>query len=194
MTADVSLPADAFAHFRHSYGMEEGSLANYDGGVVEVSTNGGSTWSDAGALIDAGASYGGTIEINQGNPLGGRLAFVADSFGYTASRLNLANLAGEDVRFRFRIGTDSFPLTDDYGWFVDDFRIYTCGAGCGVPALVLTTGTVTGVASETACDSITARDGYGVGATGELTLTAPLVVLADGFSVASGGKLTVESP
>jgi hypothetical protein len=39
-------------------------------------------------------------------------------------RLNLSSLAGQDVRFRFRIGTDSG--FDDFGWFIDDIRIYTC--------------------------------------------------------------------
>jgi bacillolysin len=190
MSSDVTLPADAFLHFRHSHGFEDAGAATFwDGGVIEYSTNGGSTWNDAGGLIDAGDAYGGTISTGDTNPLGGRSAFVADSFGYTATRLALGNLGGEDFRFRFRIGTDS--IVDDYGWFVDDFRIYTCGEACGVADLVLSTGTVVGVEEETACESITAGGAYGVGATGDLTLTAPTVVLTDGFSVASGGKLTV---
>jgi hypothetical protein len=85
------------------------------------------SWSDAGGLISAGAAYGGTIDTCCLNPLGGRPAFVRDSFGYTATQLDLASLAGQNARFRFRIGTDfSF---DDYGWFVDDVRVYQCVAG-----------------------------------------------------------------
>ena len=30
------------------------------------------------------------------------------------------------MRFRFRIGTDE--SVDAYGWFIDDLRVYTCGA------------------------------------------------------------------
>jgi hypothetical protein len=36
-----------------------------------------------------------------------------ESNGYISSRVNLSSLAGQNVRFRFRIGTDSSG--DDYG-------------------------------------------------------------------------------
>ena len=49
---------------------------------------------------------------------------MRDSYGYTASQLNLGSLAGQSVRFRFRLGTDN--CCGDYGWFIDDVRIYTC--------------------------------------------------------------------
>lgn len=125
MTGNVSVPANAFMHFNHSYGFENDSFGDYDGGVVEYSTNNGSSWQDAGSLF-ASNGYNGTISNSYGNPLGGRSAFVRDSRGYTASRLNLSSLSGQNVRFRFRIGTDS--SVNDYGWFIDDIRIYTCGA------------------------------------------------------------------
>ena len=56
--------------------------------------------------------------------LGSRGAFVRDSTGNGSSRANLGSLAGKRVRFRFRIGTSGW--SDDYGWFIDDVRIYTC--------------------------------------------------------------------
>jgi hypothetical protein len=34
------------------------------------------------------------------------------------------SFAGKSVRVRFRIGSDS--LFGDYGWFIDDVRLYTC--------------------------------------------------------------------
>ncbi len=123
MSSNTALPANAFMFFNHSYGFENTADTNFwDGGVIEYSTNGGASWNDAGSLITAGAGYGGVLDV--GNPLGARPAFVSDSFGYTASKLDLSSLAGESVRFRFRIGTDS--ILGDYGWFVDDIRIYTC--------------------------------------------------------------------
>src|SRR5262249_38501586 len=121
--------------FNHSYGFEDDIFLNYDGGVIEFSTNGGSSWSDAGGLISAGATYGGAISSCCSNPLAGRNAFVKDSFGYTASQLDLTSLAGQNVRFRFRIGTDQ--AIDDYGWFIDDIRIYRC-AGAQTPDLTIT--------------------------------------------------------
>jgi hypothetical protein len=119
MNSGITLAANTFLHFKHDWNFE----AAYDGGVVEYSTNGGSTWNDAGPLFTDNG-YNGTINTSFGNPLGGRSAFTGESHGYTASRLNLSSLAGQNVRFRFRIGTDS--NIDDFGWFLDDIHIYTC--------------------------------------------------------------------
>ena len=192
MVSDVAVPpGDAYLQFNHSYGFENSGANYYDGGVLEVSTDGGSSWSDAGGLIVGGASYGGTIGTTDTNPLAGRSAFTGDSFGYTATKLDLSSLIHETVRFRFRIGTDS--VISDYGWFIDDARIFTCSpVGC-TPDLVITSSTVTGVDSRVACNSITAGTAFGVGGTGELSLEAPTVVLTSGFSVQSGGKLVISN-
>lgn len=123
MTSSVTLPANAFLHFKHAYGFEDAMGTYYDGGMLEYSTNGGSTWNDAGALFSHNG-YDGSIAADDNNPLKGRQAFGAESNGYISSRLFLGSLAGQSVRFRFRIGTDS--TFDDYGWFIDDLRVYTC--------------------------------------------------------------------
>lgn len=47
--------------------------------------------------------------------------------------------------------------------------------------------TVIGTESWTACDTISAGDGFHVGASGDATFTARRIVLTDGFSVAAGG-------
>lgn len=118
-----ALPADAHLHFYHDWQFETFFGIPFDGGVVEYSTNDGASWQDAGPLFSENG-YNGAIPGGSDNPLSGRNAFVNESYGYTASRLDLSSLAGEDVRFRFRIGADS--SFDDYGWFVDDIRIYSC--------------------------------------------------------------------
>ncbi|MBM2850713.1 MAG: putative thermolysin family peptidase, partial [Anaerolineales bacterium] len=120
MNTSVALPAGAYLHFAHAYGFED---PNHDGGVLEYSTNGGGSWTDAGSLFDTNG-YDGTL--SSGNPLGSRSAFLADSHGYISSRLNLSSLAGQSVRFRWRMGIDSSVY--DWGWWVDDVRIYTCAA------------------------------------------------------------------
>ena len=51
MTNNVAIPAGARLQFNHSFGFEndfDGS--NFDGGVIEYSTNGGASWQDAGEL------------------------------------------------------------------------------------------------------------------------------------------------
>jgi hypothetical protein len=96
----------------------------WDGGVIEYSTNGGTTWTDAAPLIDTNG-YRGALMSGSDNPLRGRAAFAGSSHGYISTRLNLQSLAGQSVRFRWRMGLDS--LISFFGWLVDDVRIYTCG-------------------------------------------------------------------
>jgi bacillolysin len=132
MTGDVTVPSGAFLHFFHAFGFEDDSGGAYDGGVLEYSVNGGVLWSDAAPLMVENG-YTGTVALGFGNPLSGRSAFVRESNGYRSTRLDLSALAGQRVRFRFRIGTDNFLGTDDFGWFVDDVRIYTCGTPAASP-------------------------------------------------------------
>lgn len=139
LAANLSVPANARLYFNHSYGFEDSGGTFYDGGIVEYSLNSGATWTSLSPLHMGGAAYGGTIFNGDGNPLGGLSGFVGDSFGYTASQYNLSSLAGQSqVRFRFRIGADA--IIDDYGWFIDDFRVYQCNA---IPTLSIDDVTVT---------------------------------------------------
>jgi bacillolysin len=120
MNTSVALPANAYLHFAHAFGFEN---PDYDGGVLEYSTNGGGSWNDAGSLFEING-YNGTINPFFNNPLHGRAGFIADSHGYISSRLNLSSLAGQSVRFRWRMGEDN--IVSDLGWWVDDVQIYTC--------------------------------------------------------------------
>lgn len=124
MANAVTVPAAAYLHFDHAYEFEHDGTTYYDGGVLEYSTN-GTTWTDAAALVDDGLAYTGTLAEGWGNPLGGRSAFGASSLGYTATRLDLASLSGQNVRFRWRIATDA--SVSDWGWTVDNVRLYQCG-------------------------------------------------------------------
>jgi len=146
MTNAVALPANAYLHFNHSYGFEDDNSAAYDGGVLEYSTSGaGGPWTDAGPLFAGprGANgYTGTISNAWGNPLGGRSAFVRESNGYGSSRASLTSLAGQNVMFRWRIGSDI--TLDDYGWFLDDLRISTCAADTTPPETTITSGPADG--------------------------------------------------
>ena len=137
--ANLTIPAGARLHFNHSYGFEDSGGVFYDGGLAEYSTDGGTNWTPLTALNIGGATYGGSIFASAGNPLAGQPAFVGDSYGFTASQYNLASLAGQtQVRFRFGIGADD--IIDDYGWFIDEFRVYTC-----VPPPTVVTLAATGV-------------------------------------------------
>ena len=104
---------------RHSFELSD---ANYDGGVIEISRNGGA-WHDVSTYLAPG--YGGTLFVGSGNPLEGRNAFVGTNAAFPARNtvsLNFGNaFAGESVRIRFRIGTDA--AVSDYGWEIDNIAI-----------------------------------------------------------------------
>lgn len=119
MKTGTVIPAASFLYFRHAYGLEEG----YDGGVLEYSIGSSGVWQDAGSLFIQGKNYDATLGTSS-NPLGGRNAFTGDSHGYVSSKYNLASLAGQTVRFRFRQAND-FSV-GGAGWNVDDFRIFRC--------------------------------------------------------------------
>jgi Zn-dependent metalloprotease len=125
MTAGFTLPSHAKLHFNHAYAFEEEPGVAYDGGVIEYSADGGA-WQDGGSLIVGGDHYDPKAPIfgSAGNPLANRYAFVGNSYGYTASQLDLSSLSGRNVRFRFRVGTDL--AVGNTGWVVDDVRLYSC--------------------------------------------------------------------
>ena len=103
----------------------------YDGGRVEISTNGGSSW--AALPITSGEAYGGTIYnyAYYGNPLSGKEGFVAsssDGTNFVESQCSLNDYTGagfDDVRLRFRFG-GAFP---NWGstWSIDNVGIYGLG-------------------------------------------------------------------
>jgi hypothetical protein len=90
-------------HFDHAFSTE----ATYDGGVIEISTDGGASWADIGGMITTGG-YTGTIV--PGSALAGRPAWTGTSPGYPALTSVTVDLglayAGQTVRVRFRSATD----------------------------------------------------------------------------------------
>ncbi len=94
--------------------------SGFDGGVVEVSTDGGATWTDIGAAAFTENGYNATISTCCANPLGGRRAFSGTS-PYVKSVASLAAYVGQNILVRFRTGTDSSVA--GAGWTVDDVHI-----------------------------------------------------------------------
>jgi Zn-dependent metalloprotease len=135
MNLNVALPpgAQAYLHFKHAFGFEDYLGRYYDGGWLEYSTNGGGSWNDAGPLFSGGQNYNGSIIAGFGNPNAGHQALIADSHGYVSSRFDLSSLAGQNIRFRWRMSTD--PSFSDLGWVVDDVRLHTCVPVPTVPVL-----------------------------------------------------------
>lgn len=106
--------------FQHRYQFEFSSATYWDGGVLEITTNGGGSWTDIGASAVPG--YVGTIDSTAGNPLAGRLAYANASAGYPAYVPVTVNLGtayqGQTVQLRFRAGSDQ--NTSAAGWDIDN--------------------------------------------------------------------------
>jgi len=123
MASPVTIPSgDVRLQFQHAYDMY--SYAN--GGVVEYTTDGGTTWQDAGPLFVYPPSDGGAVPNSQpgSGPLAGRSTFGTQSGGYVTSQLDLSSLTGKNVQLRYRLGAGD-PY-GNLGWFVDDVRMYQC--------------------------------------------------------------------
>ena len=143
----ISVPTGATTHLRfdHSFETDWDSSELFDGGVVEYSTDDGSTWNDIETLGWTDNGYNDTLSSasfnGAANQLAGRGAFGTISPSYQTSRADLSSLAGETVRLRFRFATDNYPAGAYAGWFVDDVMVYTCAAS-GPPASTVPASTV----------------------------------------------------
>jgi uncharacterized repeat protein (TIGR01451 family) len=101
--------------FWHYYDTE----ADWDGGVVEISVNGGA-WIDTGDLMFR-HGYNSTINTNPASDISGRKAFSGNSGGYVQTAVDLSSYAGDVVQIRFRMATDG--LVGGVGWYIDDVSI-----------------------------------------------------------------------
>lgn len=129
----ISIPSTAGSAtltFWHRFAFEFSSTdyTRYDGGVLEVSTDGGGSWTDAGPNITFGG-YNGTISSGFSNPLAGRLAWSATTNGvFIQTTVNLMPYIGQNVLFRFREGTDTTVAST--GWYIDDVAVNIGLASC----------------------------------------------------------------
>ena len=117
---------------RHQYNTEAG----FDGGIMEISRNGG-TWESLGPqMVQNG--YNDTLSS-------GEDAFSGSSGGYVETVIDLSPFAGDSVRVRFRLSTDSSVGED--GWYVDDIRIVE-------PSVVRNEACVTAAEGNQSCDEV----------------------------------------
>jgi choice-of-anchor B domain-containing protein len=94
--------------------------AGVDGGVVEVSTDNGSTWArltPVGGYPSSITSGGALCGIAQGSPAFSGLGH----FSWTQHRIDLSAYAGQNVQLRWLYRTDA--ATAGNGWYVDDVAV-----------------------------------------------------------------------
>lgn len=120
--------------FRHNFNLEASDLdpnLGFDGGVLELSTDGGNTFQDilasGGGFFSGG--YNRTIATDRGSPIAGRRAWSGNSNGFITTVVGLpGNLL--QGRLRFRMASDSSG--DNEGWRVDSLYMTWC-QGMGTP-------------------------------------------------------------
>jgi hypothetical protein len=131
--------------FWHRFNFQNG----FDGGVLELSANGG-PWQDVlaagGTFISGG--YNSTIAVGTDSPIAGRSAWTGLNSSVPTMTLvdvNIGALAGANVKARFRLGLDSGFTTTGVGWWVDDVQFSNVNINCPPVAINDSAATVNGI-------------------------------------------------
>ena len=128
LTRSVAVPAAADAKFWmwNNYVIEE----DWDFGFVEVSIDGGATWTEQKVYSDAGVEV--TTKDDYADPNGRMADYGGKKYGLTGSSggwkhqyVDLSAFAGTTVQVRLLQATDAAFV--ERGWFADDFSV--TGAG-----------------------------------------------------------------
>jgi len=107
----VGIGNNSFLSFFHKYDTE----ATWDGGVIEISIDNGSTWVDLGPnMTDNG--YNSTI-----NGSNGRAGFSGNSNGWVNTIIDLSPYNGNSSRIRFQMNCDA--AVGGNGWWIDDITL-----------------------------------------------------------------------
>ncbi len=144
MVNNVTISGYTLFTFYHRFETEE----TWDGGVVEISTNNGSTWSDLGPYIIENG-YPSSFAGNGSSNLAGRQGYTGSSTtyfgtsGFVKTVINLSDFAGQNIKIRFRFASDSNTAgTGINGWYIDDINI-TQFSGIQLDAIAYQNGSMT---------------------------------------------------
>ncbi len=127
-SADFSLVSGAFTpqnlsflSFWHRFGFETG----YDGGRIEISTDGGGSWQNASTYIFQSPYNAKATALPWGN--GGSI-YGNSSNGWMNTLVNLVPFNNQSIKVRFRIKTDNGNPGALEGWYIDEILALR---GCG---------------------------------------------------------------
>jgi hypothetical protein len=109
--------------------MEDRTGGCYDGALLEISTDNGTTWTQLQNPVLPLNPYDGPLA--SGNPAAPAPAWCGDPQDWTRNIVSMDAFAGQTVRFRFRVTSDGSVDRPNGGWFVDDMRIQGCNDGSG---------------------------------------------------------------
>ncbi|MEO0321359.1 MAG: M36 family metallopeptidase [Myxococcota bacterium] len=125
---EVSATESFVFSFTHRYEFEadfDDEVVYWDGGVIEVSRDGGATWNDVEIPGVLEPGYDGQLSDRADNPLSDRRAFSGTNPSAPEADAVVLDfgsvLAGETVQLRFRVGTDQARGAP--GWEIDDLTV-----------------------------------------------------------------------
>jgi hypothetical protein len=117
--------AGSILSFWHTFAFERADRC-FDAGTLEISTNGGSTWTVVPDAAFLGGVFNGTVETGFSNPIAGKRAWCNGTIGpMTQVRVDLSAFAGSTVKVRWQEGDDS--SSEVTGWFVDSVNVSSAG-------------------------------------------------------------------
>lgn len=196
----ITLPADqaplALLFWNHQTIEDQSATACYDGALLQISTDGGTTWTQVpDALLQVGP-YKGPISSSFSNPAGGSRAWCGDPQDWTRYVVNLDTYAGQTVQFRFRMATDSSVGRVPDGFYLDDLKVQACGEGGTPTDLIFADGFEDGtVVTEILVDEYTGRaitdpaGGPGGAPASALQTTLSMTTIGAGAQTASGNSV-----
>ena len=93
--------------------------STYDGGNVQISTNGGEEWT---VIIPDGGYPDPDVYGLDNEPGYSGTSGEGDNATWETANFNLGNYSSQEVKFKFRFGSDS-SINYYEGWYIDNFKI-----------------------------------------------------------------------
>lgn len=119
--------SDGVMTFWHTmYAEEESSTSAWDCGLVQISIDGGDTWS----VLYPNGGYSHAKNSNPANPLPEGMPCWSGSFGWRQETFDLSTYENQTVQIRFRFASDGY-VTEE-GWYVDDINMTSTSSPTGV--------------------------------------------------------------
>jgi len=183
----------------------EDNTTRYDGAVLEVSTDGGTSYADITDISIGGSftanSYTGTIGSADGNPLAGRSSWGGVLATYqTVGVLLPSGFGGANIKFRWRAGWDNTVGNAGANWRIDNISLVQNLPVCSSCPEIDITGNSISIADGDATPSLADHTDFGNVNTGNNlvrtytvnnTGTANLTISSIGVSGADMGLFTV---
>ena len=141
--------------FRHNFNLEASDTdpnLGFDGGILEISFDGGQTFQYVPPESFVTGGYNRTISTDRGSPIAGLRAWSGNSEGFITTVVNVPT----DGNLRWRMASDTSGSSE--GWRVDDPTVYFChffGTPTATPTPPPPTPTATATATVTVSPSPT---------------------------------------